>query len=136
MQAYLRRVPDSFDRPLDEAIAACNRAFAAAGRTVDGAEERSRIATDDAASLICFIDSVETHVRARTFHSLPVLTWRNDRLDRVHALEVGPWRGIFLVSPDALVVIGLIFSRHPHKMESRLDEIAALYRNVAPEGFA
>jgi hypothetical protein len=134
VQTYLRRVPDSFERPLNEAIDACNRAFAEAGRTVDGAEKRTRIATDNAASLIRFIEATRAHADSRTFHSLPVLTWKGDRLDRVHVLEIAPWRGIFLVSPDAAVVIGLIFSQHPHKLESRLDEIVALYRNiVSPE---
>ncbi len=45
-----------------------------------------------------------------------------------HHLTVGPWRGVFLVAVSADQVIALVFSKAPHHLEERLDEVTARYR--------
>lgn len=123
-ETYLRRDQDSFTGPLDAALAECTRALADAGKKIRGAQRRADAALDDLESLEQFIDEVNRLLRDRSFHDLPGFRSEDPRL---RSLSVGPWRGIFLVSPDGSLVIGLVFSKQPHELEQRLHELVAGY---------
>ena len=126
--ASLYQDEDSFRKPIENAIAACMQAFEAASERIAGAEARMRAAIDDLASLRAFIDAVESHMRAGSFHELPGFRRGRERLEGFRQLTVGPWRGVFLVDAAGTTVVGLVFSRHPHRLEERLGEIADRYR--------
>lgn len=120
----------SFRQPLDEAIESCVRAFKDASRKVHGAEARTRAALRDLKDLDTFAARVAERARTRTFGDLPGLKRGHERLPGLHSLTVGPWRGIFLVDAEQDNVIALVFSRSPHTLENRLDEIVAGYRGA------
>ena len=125
---YLYQDEESFKRPIESAIETCKQAFVAASAKVSGAEVRTRAATEDLESLKAFGDAVEARMRAKSFHDLPGLKRGRERLEGFHQLTVGPWRGVFLVNADGTAVIALVFSKFPHSLESRLDEVVEPYR--------
>jgi hypothetical protein len=125
----------SFRRPLAEAIAECQRTFVNASTRVAGAEPRVRAAIDALQTLRTFTDAVEHHLRERSFRSLPGVTSAGQRLDACHhQLNVGPWRGVFLVSADGAQVVALLFSRAPHTLDHRLGELVATHAPKGREG--
>jgi hypothetical protein len=118
----------SFKEPLEAASAACVAGLRAAAKTVKGAEARTRAALDDLESLEQFQIALQTRMRERSFHILPGLRRGRDVIHGAHVLTTGPWRAIFLVDDRETMVVGLIFSKYPHDLERRFDEIAANYR--------
>ncbi|MEX2481942.1 MAG: hypothetical protein WD928_13885 [Gammaproteobacteria bacterium] len=118
----------SFRTPRLQAIEQCRQAFIGASRCVRGAEQRLRAAIDDYAALEALGKEVERRLRESSFHELPGMVDGRERLHGLHYLEQGPWRGVFLVSADGTQVVGLLFSRQPHALDVRLDEIANAYR--------
>ena len=134
--AHLREDEESFTGPRLRAIADCIAAFKAAAKTVRGAEARTRAALADIDRLREFNEEVARHLEDRSFRDLPGVRRDQYTLDALHQLTVGPWRGVFLVRPDGTEVIALVFSKHPHDLEQRLDEIAGRYRSVSDENAA
>lgn len=120
---------ESFRKPLEAAIESCTRAFTQASRKVRGAEARTRAAIADLKTLEAFIAAVSERMRSRSFHELPGLKRGGERIPGLHSLTVDPWRGVFLVDADETGVVALVFSRAPHALEERFDEIADRYRS-------
>ena len=134
---YLQEDERSFTKPFDGALTAAVQAFLVAAATVSGAEARTRAATNELNSLHEFDAAVEAHMRAKSFHDLPGYKRGRERLNGIHHMTVGPWRGVFLVSADGTQVIALVFSKFPHSLENRLDEVVEAYRtkdHEEPEG--
>lgn len=127
-----REDTDSFTLMFDAAVADAFDAFNAAPEPVLGAEARTRAATTDLVSLRAFEKALQVHVRNRSFRELPGMMRGRERLEAYHKLTIGPWRGVFLVRPDGSEAIGVLFSRHPHNVESRLEEIIRRY--TPPQG--
>lgn len=100
----------------------------AAARHVKGSEARVKAALDDWDSLNEFKRAVETCMQTAAFHELPGLRRGKEALGGLRQLNKGPWRGVFLVDQTGLGVIGLVFSKEPHDLRPRLEEIAAPYR--------
>ena len=113
--------------PFDAAFNDCVQAAENASLQISGAEARTRAAIDDWKYLKEFERQVELHMRDESFQDLPGLKLGRDRLPDFHRLTVGPWRGIFLIKTDPTQVVGLVFSKLPHHLEQRLNEIADRY---------
>ena len=120
----------SFEEPLDEAFACCRKAFATAVPPVKGAEARTRAILNRLDALKRFIAEVEERTRDASFQALPGFYREGARLRGYHHLTVGPWRGIFLVDDSGLSVLGAVFSKEPHDLGIRLEELAERYRNA------
>ncbi len=131
--ASLHQDEASFKKPLAAAWAESTQAFVDAGRTVAGAERRVRAALRTIATLKRFAAEVERHLRARSFHTLPGLTSKCQRLEGCHQLTVEPWRGVFLVDADGGQVVALLFSKAPHSLDDRLGELVAGYARPSPD---
>jgi hypothetical protein len=121
----------SFTAPRLQAIADCIADFRRASEVVKGAEARVKAATDAWKDLEAFMSEIQRLLEGRAFQTLPKLKQGQDRLDGFHHLTIGPWRGIFLVSPDGAYVAGLVFSREPHELGPRLLEVAGAYQKAA-----
>jgi hypothetical protein len=124
----LIRDNESFQKPLERAIGEAVDAVFEAGNPVHGAEQRVRIALDDKQDLERFIARTAELLNNRGFRDLPRLRhgWR--AVPNCHHLTVGPWRGVFLVDPKSDAVVGLIFSKHPHRLDLRLEELVAAHQ--------
>lgn len=114
----------SFAEPRRQAIANAIQAFKDASKQVRGSEARVRAALDDLEALDGFVARIGELLEKRGFQDLPGLIQEGKRLRGFHHLTVGPWRGVFLISNDGGKVIALVFSKVPHALEARLDEIA------------
>ncbi len=132
-RTVLYRDKRSFQGPLDEAIRACTETLTTRTNPVRGSEARLRAALDDNEALRRFADAVKTHLRHSTFHDLPPLRKWGRRLQGLHQLTCGPFRGVFLVSRDGAQVVALVFSREPHDYSERLNELAVPYRTSMDE---
>ena len=129
MSVILVRDTVSYAEPLDLAIKEVMEAVLAAGRPIRGAESRVRAALDEKSGLEGFISRTTDLLKSYGFRDLPQLFQGSDAVPNCHHLTVGPWRGIFLVDPSNECVIGLVFSKEPHELMQRLDEIVG--RNLA-----
>jgi len=125
--------PASFTEPRARALADAVAAFGSASRPVKGAEARVHAALSELARLREFSNRVSDLMETGGFAALPELGHDGDRLDGLRHLTVGPWRGVFLVGADPAVVVALLFSRAPHTLADRLDEIARPYRTATAE---
>lgn len=127
-EAELYRDPRSFQKPLDEAISICTGVLTESVPKIDGSEAALRDAMDDLEALEAFVTAVEGHLRDASFHQLPSVRHWGRRMTGLHQLHSGPFRGVFLIGRDPRQVVALLFSRKPHDMSKRLDELAAPYR--------
>ena len=123
----------SFAVPRQAAIDAAVTAFKEASAKVKAAEARISAALCDLQSLDAFAVRIGELIASREFQTLPGFKRGRERFEGFHALSVGPWRGVFLVSRDGANVAGILFSRDPHALEGRLVEIAAAYREHTPD---
>ena len=119
----LIRDEDSFARPLGIAIDEVVEAVLAAGNPISGAESRVRIALGEKNVLESFISQITKLLEGHGFRDLPKLFQESRAVPNCHHLTVGPWRGIFLVDPSSEFVVALVFSKEPHQLEQRLDEL-------------
>lgn len=119
----------SFRTPLRAAFAEVEEEIVAAGRRVAGAAARTAAALAARDALHRFKDRLQGHIKAGSFAQLPGLRtsmvplgghWRH--------LTCDPWRGVFLVSPQVGIAIGLLFSRAPHDLGPRLWEAAVRHQ--------
>lgn len=121
----LVRDAESFQRPLEAAIAAAVAEVHKAADPVAGAEARVRKALDEKADLEAFCARLTQTMRSGAFVDLPRLRDRRWRpLPNCHHLTVGPWRGVFLVKRDENVAIAILFSKAPHDLSRRVGELA------------
>jgi hypothetical protein len=127
---YLHRDEDSFQGPLDRALAACVAQYKLASATVKGAEARVRAALDDLKYLREFIAEVEHRMNTRSFHELPRFLRGGEGIHGLHKLTAGPWRGVFLVGAQESDVVALVFSKQPHDLGSRLNELVSGYQTA------
>ena len=133
--ASFREDNESYGKPLRDATAKCKAAFMSAAQKVKGAEAKTQAAIADLRSLREFREQVAAHLDQKSFKNLPGVKRGRERVAALHQLTVGPWRGVFLVRPDGSEVIGLVFSKHPHDLGKRLDEVTRRYStNVVPGG--
>lgn len=102
-------------------------------RKVAGAEAALRAAMNDFKALDTFTKTVETHIEAASFHNLPVLRKWGRRIPGLHQLTCEPFRGVFLIGDDPQDVTALLFSRKPHDVSTRLNELVVSYRTEAQE---
>lgn len=123
----LVRDPRSFQAPLDEAWAASVRAAIAAGVVVHGAEARIRAALDERDALLRFVARIGELLRSEAFIDLPRQRRGTQIVPYCHHLTVGPWRGVFLVDPAGELVVALLFSKAPHRLDERLGELVLQY---------
>ncbi|KPM12508.1 hypothetical protein [Citromicrobium sp. WPS32] len=128
--AILYEDEDSFRAQRRQAAEDCVAEFRVASALVDGSEARLRPVIKALRALDAFAKEVERLTAQRGFAALPEFKRGTERFDGYHQLTEAPWRGIFLVSRDGGQVVGLVFSRHPHKLEERLGEIAQGYRHI------
>lgn len=119
----LVRDEDSFARPLDFAVNEVVEAVLSAGNPIRGAEPRVRIALDEKIDLDSFISQITELLEGHGFRDLPQVFQKSRAVPNCHHLTVGPWRGIFLVDPSNEFVVALVFSKEPHQLEQRLDEL-------------
>lgn len=131
--AVLYRDPNSFQKAFDEAIAACTAILTEAVRKVAGTEAALRGAMNDFKALRTFEKAVEKHIKNASFHELPVVRNGRHRIEGMHQLTCGPFRGVFLIGRDPNQVIALLFSRKPHDVSKRMIELAASYRGKEEE---
>lgn len=120
----------SFQAPLDRAVGESVAAIIAAGVTVQGAETRIRAALDEKNALELFIERVTELLKTRSFVDLPRQRRGTRIVPHCHHLTVGPWRGVFLVDPAGELAVGLLFSKAPHRVEERLDELVRTYSDT------
>lgn len=113
----------SFAEPLRNAIDEAFEAVLNAGYPVVGSEERVRIALDEKRDLEKFSSSITKLLKRRGFVNLPKVRHGSETLSKCHQSDVGPWRGIFLVDSPSELVVALLFSKAPHRLDSRLDEL-------------
>lgn len=123
--------PASFTEPREQALAGAMAAFRTASTPVKGAEARVYAALSELRSLREFSNRVARLMETRGFSALPELVHNGNRLHGLRHLTVGPWRGVFLVGDDPAIVVALLFSRAPHDLTDRLDEIARPHRTGA-----
>lgn len=116
---------DSFQKPLERAIFESERAVVDAGRTVRGAAARAEQAQRERDHLRQWNERVTNVIKYERFSELPRLREGFRRIPYTHHLTVGPWRGVFLVSEETGIAIGLVFSKEPHDLGDRLGELAA-----------
>lgn len=126
--AVLYRDPYSFQKPFEEAIAACTAVLTEAVQKVAGAEAALRGAMNDFKALEAFGKAIEKHIENASFHELPAVRNWMHRIEGMHQLTCGPFRGVFLIGRDANQVTALLFSRKPHDVSKRMIELAAPYR--------
>ncbi|TGD64480.1 hypothetical protein EYC08_09360, partial [Tabrizicola sp. WMC-M-20] len=53
-------------------------------------------------------------------------------ISHCHHLTVGPWKGVFLIDPDGVLAIGLVFSKAPHNFLDRVQELVILHTQIEP----
>jgi len=124
--------PASFTAPLDAATHEAYRDYIGSGAVVGGAQERSRVAARAYDNIRAFDARLEGILRDGGFDALPRLVGASIDFHYFRHLTIGPWRGVFIVHPDMDTAIGVIFSKEPHDMSQRLDELAAsVMRDVA-----
>ena len=123
----LVRDAESFAAPIDRAIKEAVGAVIAAGKPVRGSEKRVRVALDQKRDLETFVAKTKELLESRGFGDLPRLRRGAQIVSNCHQLTVGPWRGIFLVDPAGDFVVGLLFSKAPHRLDERLDELVLRY---------
>lgn len=126
----------SYQAPLDHAVAESVTAIVSAGVIVRGAEARVRAALDEKDALKRFVGQVTERLKSRSFVDLPRQRCGPRIVPHCHHLTVDPWRGVFLVDPAGELVVGLLFSKAPHRMDERLDELVRTYREIAGEAEA
>ncbi len=126
----LIRDEDSFARPLGIAIDEVVEAVLAAGIPIRGAESRVRIALGEKNVLESFISQITKLLEGHGFRDLPKLFQESRAVPNCHHLTVGPWRGIFLVDPSSEFVVALVFSKEPHQLEQRLDELVEKHQQT------
>ncbi len=126
----LVRDEDSFARPLGIAIDEVVEAVLAAGIPIRGAESRVRIALGEKNVLESFISQITKLLEGHGFRDLPKLFQESRAVPNCHHLTVGPWRVIFLVDPSSEVVVALVFSKEPHQLEQRLDELVEKHQQT------
>lgn len=119
--------PASFAEPLDRAIEEAVGAVTAAGSPVRGAENRVALALRQLRDLQAFDRRVQALLAQGDFASLPRFLLRGQVMPHCHKLAVGVWRGVFLVDPEGELVVGLLFSKEPHALDDRLDELVRKY---------
>lgn len=119
----LVRDVQSFAEPLDRAIEEAVHAVIAAGNPVRGSENRVARMLQEKKDLESFIQATGRHLENRSFAGLPRLRRKGRMITHCHQLIVGVWRGIFLVDPKGEFVVGLLFSKEPHRLDDRLDEL-------------
>lgn len=127
---YLYRDVDSFQTPLDAALPAWVEQYKRASAIVKGAEPRVRAALDDWRHLKEFIAEVDHRMNTRSFHELPRFLDAGASIQGLHKLTTGPWRGVFLIGADESDVVALVFSKQPHDLEGRLNELVSGYRRA------
>jgi hypothetical protein len=118
---------ESFAEPIDQAIRDAVRAVIAAGKPVRGSEKRVRVALDEKNDLARFVTRTGELLESRGFANLPRLRRGSQVVPSCHQLTVGPWRGVFLVDPAGELVVGLLFSKQPHQLDDRLEELVLKY---------
>lgn len=128
MSIKLVRDKDSFAKPFDIAINEVVKAVLEAGNPIRGAEQRVRIALAEKNDLDNFYSQMTELLKGHGFRDLPKLFQESRALPNCHHLTVGPWRGIFLVDPSSEFVVALVFSKEPHQLESRLDELVKTHQ--------
>lgn len=129
----LLRDPVSFQGPLDRAVDDAVDAVVDAGDPVDGASARAQAALNDKRDLETFVERVGDLIDRAGFSDLPRLRRAGRVLPHCHVLTVGPWRGVFLADPAGDFAVALVFSKAPHAMDDRLDELVAHYRRQEDE---
>ncbi|AXQ96079.1 hypothetical protein LV780_20285 (plasmid) [Cereibacter azotoformans] len=127
---------DSFERPFLAAFDETVGALENAGRIVSGAAARAEMAKRDLDDLKTFKAEVVRHLRAGTLASLPALRAAYRRIRHCHHLTVGPWTGVFLMDPDGVLAIGLVFSKAPHSFLDRLHELVNVRLAVLDQALA
>jgi hypothetical protein len=125
--ATIRKDEESYSRPYLHALAEAKKNWNEAGATVKGAEERTRAAQVALQQLRTFNAEIARLLETKTFHELPRFKDRGRPIADLHVLNVGPYRGVFIVRPDGTEVIALVFSEAPHDMASRVTEVAKQY---------
>jgi len=130
----LVRDAESFGEPLDRAIDAAVDTVIAAGLLVRGSAARVCAALQEKQDLETFVARVGDLLAARGFADLPRLRRAGRVVPHCHALRVGPWRGVFLVDPAGEFAVGLLFSKAPHLLDDRLDELVRRHGPGPEEG--
>jgi len=131
-EPYFTSSPEWFEKPLDAAIIADTAAIETAAATWKNSETRTHVALNESDALDRFCVALGERLRAKTFHLLPG-TKRDVSMPGIRVLEEPPWRGVFLLSADRTSVVGLLFSKEPHDVEARLDELIAAIRLNVPQ---
>lgn len=137
--ATFERDAESFQRPLDDAITKAERAVVLAAYPTLGAEDRIRRVVEEQAALLRFMSRLTELIRSNGFGRLPPyrLGWRRlwHAVPACHRLDEWPWRGIFVVYQDPPRVVALVFSKAPHRLGERFDEVLAHWpkQPLAPE---
>lgn len=127
MSMRLVRDKDSFQGPLDIAINEITKAVFSAGYPVHDSAQRVGVALDEEKVLKSFVSQIAELLKTNGFRDLPQLFQGSQPVPKCHHLTVGPWRGIFLVEPSVEYVVALVFSKEPHHLEGRLNEIVNKY---------
>lgn len=114
---------DSFAEPLERAIEESVAAVIDASTPVRGAENRVAIALEQKKDLQEFDRRIQELLEHRAFVGLPRFHRRGRVVPNLHQLTVGVWRGVFLVDPKGEFAVALLFSKAPHRLDDRLDEL-------------
>jgi hypothetical protein len=129
----LVRDVESFAEPLDRAIDEAVRAVLAAGNPVRGSENRVARALQEKKDLESFVEATGRHLENRSFAGLPRFRRKGQAIAHCHQLTIGVWRGVFLVDPKGAFVVGLLFSKEPHRLDDRLDELVRRHATAEDE---
>jgi hypothetical protein len=121
---------DSYKKPFDAVVPACRAEYADIDKSKGGdVEARLAAVLEDMSTFKQFAAKLQDVAATNTFFQLPRLRRGLERLNGVHQLTVGPWRGVYLVSPSNAVVYAMLFTRNPHRIEKEhFDAILARYR--------
>lgn len=125
----LVRDTHSFQAPLEKALEESVSALIAAGVAVHGSEARTRAALDERKALYDFVARISELLRIEGFVDLPRQRRGTQIVPCCHQLNVGPWRGVFLLDPAGELVVALVFSKAPHRLDDRLDELVQKYEH-------
>ena len=129
----LLRDQRSFIEPLEAAIAAATAVLTTRQGGKGGPSARLFRAVKDHEALSRFVSELARHLASGTLHQLPPLRRGLSALPDFHHLTCGRFRGIFLVNRPTRQAIAMLFTEAPHRLGTRLEEIAQPYmRNPNP----
>lgn len=102
-----------------------------------GAEDRIRRAIEDRDALRRFTERLTSLIANDSFTDLPRyrLGWRSlwRAVPALHRLDEGPWRAVFVIYRAPPRVVALVFSKAPHRLDQRFDEVLARWNEEPPD---